>query len=1081
MSSDGGGQNAFSFMNVEPKSTRNTSASDDTVARERIRSELHVNLVVEAAAGTGKTTNLVDRLVALIATGVAEPRQIAAITFTKKAAGELRERFQNVLEREATKAEPDSPRLANIRRGLEQIDQSYLGTIHSFCGRMLRERPVEAGVAPDFRELEEIEATALNEEVWSSYVQELYLERSDLLLALDQTDLTIVELRTLMLSLCDETDVELVTEKSSRPDVRPAWRELIRIAEELERQMPSAAPEKGWDELQKLIRSTAALRRARDPDDLDVVRLLKFFESSNPAGKVKNNRWPDSDPDEIKETIRSLCEEIVAPTLRAWREYCHPIAIEVVVPAIERARETRIDLGRLSFQDLLTIARDLLRDHLDVRRWFQNRYRFVLVDEFQDTDPIQAEILFYLTGEGDATSWRNLRPRPGSLFIVGDPKQSIYRFRRADIALYKEVKDLIVGSGGEVLQLAKNFRSTGRLCGWVNDRFSAILPEEESPEQAGMVRVEAHRPDEGGFGGIYVQRFTGKGIGQVVQQEAGRIAEWIRDAVHEKRTIVDQGIERPMRWGDFMILARERPRLKMYAEALERQMIPYEITGGRGFSSSRELRALAAFLRAVIDPDDQVSLVAFLRGPLAGVSDDELWRFREAEGRWSYLGSTPDDAPEAVLVAYEHLRRSRSEALELSPAAVIGRAVDRLGIAAWSLAMEGGQTRSGNLYKAMTIARRMSSNGESLTAIVEELTRLSDEQNDLEELSLRASSENVVRIMNLHQAKGLESHVVFLVDPRDKGPRSPLSHVDRTTEPALAHVTVTKPRKFGGAEILAQPRNWDEHAERECQFIQAEEARLLYVAATRAREALVVSNWSRGTGERGPWVDLVTDDLPDLPECLSERSEIEERPLDLEVGDEAASINEALELVRKPSWEVRSASAEGHALPGAAAGAAGRGASWGRVLHRALEVMINDEELDLRALAGNLLRDEGRSENEAEDAVQWLLRVKETSLWKRAKESERALVEVPFATLREEQDKEVVLRGVADMVFRENDRWVIVDYKSDATSGRLDQLVESYRSQIEAYARVWHEQTGEATRGYLLFLDGSHEVEVARF
>ncbi|MBW3671102.1 MAG: UvrD-helicase domain-containing protein, partial [Acidobacteria bacterium] len=592
MSSEGGGQSAFPFMGERREAAEQNRASDDKTARERIRSELDVNFVVEAAAGTGKTTNLVDRLVALIADAIASPRQIAAITFTKKAAGELRERFQNVLEREAREAEPDSQRLANIRKGLEQIDQSYLGTIHSFCGRMLRERPVEAGVAPDFRELEEVEATALNEEVWASYVQELYLERSDLLLELDQTDLTIVELRNLMLSLCDETDVDLVTEKRPRPDLRPAWRELIRIAAELEREMPLVPPERGWDDLQKLIRSTAALRRASDPDDLAIIRLLKDFETSNPEGRVTNNRWPDSDPNEIKESIRGLCENVVTPTLRAWREYCHPIAVEVVTPAIERARETRIDLGRLSFQDLLTIARDLLRDHRDVRRWFQDRYRYVLVDEFQDTDPIQAEILFYLTGEGSSDSWRELRPRPGSLFIVGDPKQSIYRFRRADIGLYKEVKDLIVGSGGEVLQLSRNFRSTGQLCDWVNGRFAAILPPEETAEQAAMVRVEANRSDRGGFGGVYVQRFAGKGISQVARQESEHIARWIRDAVQEKRTVVDSGDERPMGWGDFMILARERPRLKIYADALERHMIPYEITGGRGFSSSRELRAL---------------------------------------------------------------------------------------------------------------------------------------------------------------------------------------------------------------------------------------------------------------------------------------------------------------------------------------------------------------------------------------------------------------------------------------------------------------------------------------------------------
>ncbi|MDX1582875.1 MAG: UvrD-helicase domain-containing protein [Thermoanaerobaculia bacterium] len=1053
--------------------------ADDQVARDRIVSDLQCNFVVEAAAGTGKTTNLVGRLVALVAEGVAEPSQIAAITFTKKAAGELRTRFQNALEREMRDGIRSPGQVERVRQALSKIDQSYVGTIHSFCGRMLRERPVEGGVPPDFVELEANETTAFNGGIWERYVQKLYLQRSELLEALEQTDITIADLRDRMLSLSDETDLDLVHEKPGerpRPDLRDAWRELIRATSSLAEQMPPELHENGPDDLQKALFRTRALRGDPNPDTLTIVRLLKDFEFSNPDDKVKPSRWKKGLAEPLREQLRELCEQTITPALREWREFCHPIVIEIIEPAIRMAREERIAAGQLSFQDLLTLARDLLRDHQEIRLWFRNRYRFVLVDEFQDTDPIQAEILFYLTGEGDSDDWRELRPREGSLFIVGDPKQSIYRFRRADIELYQEVKRRIVDSGGEALQLTRNFRSTPALCEWLNERFSGILPDEETPQQAAMVEVEAHREDRGGFQGVFHHQYSGY-ASKVASEEGRKIAAWIRDAVEHGRTIVEDGIEREMRWSDFMLLAPDRNRLHCYADAMEVEMIPYEITGARGFGRSVELRALAAFLRAVIDPDDEVSLVAYLRGRLSGVSDDELWRYRRVGGWWSYLSDPPDETPELIRRAMQHLRESRREALELPPAAVIARAIERLGLTPWSLVLDGGQTRSGNLYKAVAIARRMSAQGSSLTAIVEELTRLTEERNDIEELSLRGGSGDVVRIMNLHQAKGLEAPVVFLVDPNDGRDHDPEIRVERLENPPRAHVAVTKPVGFSRS-MLAHPRNWEVVVETEQKFLKAEDDRLLYVAATRARQALIVSTKLSKDVVAGPWEQLHSDDLPELPPKVSEVPEPVDRELELDLEEELETLEARRSGIARSSWEIRSVTAGGHELLAADA-RGGRGASWGRVLHRALEVVMRHDSIDVAQLAGNLLREEGRSDREAEEVVAWVNRVRSTDLWRRARTADAVHVEMPFATVVTEAEREILTRGVADLVFREQGGWVIVDYKSDTTAGRLDDLVRAYTPQVEAYVRVWQEQTGKETVGYLLFLDGSHEVKVA--
>jgi ATP-dependent helicase/nuclease subunit A len=1066
-------QQRLPFLDTPPEDAKRSETGDGE-ARQRIVTALDENLVVEAAAGTGKTTSLVDRLVGLVAEGKAAASEIAAITFTKKAAGELRERFQNSLERRV-RSERDPQRGARISHALANLDRSYIGTIHSFCGRMIRERPVEAGVPPEFTELEQSEADALNLEVWSEYLQERYLEGSPLLARLEELDLSPDDLSSIFLFACEETSLSFVREASDPPDLEQAWRDVIETIGELESRM-GPRPSSGWDELQTVIRRSAVLRTEENPRAADIVRLLGLFEFSNPAGKVTQNRWHDGSGKEVEGIITELCEQTVMPALRAWREHCHPVAIELVLPAAERARARRIATGRLSFQDLLLIARDLLRDHPEVRRWFRERYRRILVDEFQDTDPVQAEILFFLTGVGEGTSWRELEPSPGSLFIVGDPKQSIYRFRRADIALYKEVKTRLEGAGGEVLRLSRNFRSTARLCEWVNERFENILPETETEVQAAMVHVEAHRTDSGGLEGVFrLEPAYQKSATKMADLEAAGIARWLRQAVGAKRTIVDGGIERPLAWGDFLIITPDRRRLQLYAEALETELIPYEITGGRGFGASEELRSLVAYLRAVIDPDDEPSLLAYLRGLLAGVSDDALWRHRKAKGQWNYLQAPPEDSSAEIQEAFEHLKSARRWALELSPAAAIGRVCEQLGIMAWSAAKERGQTRSGNLYKALAIARRMSAGGASLTAIVEELGRLTEEKNDLEELSLRGNEEKVVRLMNLHQAKGLEAPVVFLADPRSSQSHAPTMRVDRSRDPAEAYLLVTRPKQYG-VEILAQPRRWDEHAGIEETFEAAEEERLLYVAATRARNALIVSAWKSKGELKGAWhrlADAVTP-LLDLP--ASGRERIDERSLEIvEDTSIAAELQDVRARLLEPSYAVTTVSGGGHDdLFRTAAG--GRGASWGRVLHRALEAVMRDAAVPLETLTLNLLREEARDDAELDEVLSWIARVRETPIWKRALAAEKTLVEVPLAHALD--DDRTLLRGVIDLAFLERGRWMIVDYKSDLTADRLDDLVAVYAPQVRTYAETWTAITGEPAEAVLLFLDGCVEVEV---
>src|SRR5262249_37691061 len=295
-------------------------------------------------------------------------------------------------------------------------------------------------------------------------------------------------------TMCENEDVlPSVPEETLAPDFAAARREVAAFLGRARAALPSEPPPGGWSEYQE------AVRRALRLDALlrgeEAAAFVEVIEALDRARKKSREAGP------LGPAYEALCRDVIEPSLQAWREHRYPVVLAVVVPAVHDHAAWRRRQGRLNFQDLLLLARNLLRDHPQVRRDFQKRFLPILVDEFQDTDPIQAEILFYLTGRHVAErDWRRAVPLDGKLFVVGDPKQSIYRFRRADILTYGLVRDRIQQSG-RVLRLTTNFRSTGRLCTWINGAFRGLFPADATPEQAAFVALEPHR--EEGVPGVF--------------------------------------------------------------------------------------------------------------------------------------------------------------------------------------------------------------------------------------------------------------------------------------------------------------------------------------------------------------------------------------------------------------------------------------------------------------------------------------------------------------------------------------------------------------------------------------------------
>jgi ATP-dependent helicase/nuclease subunit A len=413
----------------------------DQAERDRIANDLDVTMMVEAAAGTGKTTSLVTRMVALVVSGKYRATELAAITFTRKAGAQLREKFQEALEKESERTR--SPRIGDA---LAELDRTFLGTTHAFCGRLLRERPVEAGLEPEFRELDEQQARIHAADFWLGWWEARAAAGDERIARARKVGAKASDLLPAFRAVVGNPDVTMIAEETPRPDLKPVCEA---VAKEVERLLPLLAPPSDEkDAFGDMIREVHATAESADLDDVrDQVRLLA---EAKPL-KAVLKRWP---PDrkalatQIRDEWLDFVNGEIEPVRRRWREHVHGVLMEVVVPAAEDYATQRKHDGVVTFDDLLLRTRDLLRDFPEVRRYFQSRFRVLLVDEFQDTDPLQAEILFYLTGEEtEGKRWRKLVPRSGSLFIVGDPKQSIYRFRRADISTYIEVRELIRRGG----------------------------------------------------------------------------------------------------------------------------------------------------------------------------------------------------------------------------------------------------------------------------------------------------------------------------------------------------------------------------------------------------------------------------------------------------------------------------------------------------------------------------------------------------------------------------------------------------------------------------------------------------------
>ncbi|MDX1385578.1 MAG: UvrD-helicase domain-containing protein, partial [Thermoanaerobaculia bacterium] len=576
----------------------------------------------EAAAGTGKTTELVQRLVRVIAEGRIRDRGmggLVAVTFTRKAAGELKLRLRQELDR--ARASADGEERGHLEDALGHLEEAHIGTIHSFCAELLRERPVEAGVDPAFVGLSEDAAPRVFDRAFQSWVQDS-LQRMP----------------------------EGVRRALSRLALRPPRQgqspldQLRRAAWELAEwrdfgapwQAPAGDLAAAVDEALARVRSLAALtRKCADPRDTlrsavePAEALVDWVERVEAVAAV--------DPDELEARLVALLPALRRDRRKGYGAFAEGVSRNEVVAArdalldslaglrdladADLAFHLRADLadllvryevlkargGEVDFVDLLLRARDLLRDHEDVRRFFLDRFSHIFVDEFQDTDPLQTEILLLLAAEdASENDWRQVRPAPGRLFLVGDPKQSIYRFRRADVLHYQDVKAALVERGVGLVRLQRSFRAIAPIQRAINAAFGREMSEdldrgqpeyiplapvrEATEEQPAVVALPVADP----YG--YWGRVARRKIEESLPTDVVAFVDWL---LHESgwRVGVRGGDARPVAASDVCILFRRylawgRDVTRAYTRGLEARGVPHVLVGARTFHQREEVETL---------------------------------------------------------------------------------------------------------------------------------------------------------------------------------------------------------------------------------------------------------------------------------------------------------------------------------------------------------------------------------------------------------------------------------------------------------------------------------------------------------
>ncbi|MFZ0737958.1 MAG: UvrD-helicase domain-containing protein [Candidatus Acidiferrales bacterium] len=1123
----------------------------DAPARLAALTDHDRTLLVEAGAGSGKTALMAGRVSLLIGAGV-HPKEIVAITFTEAAASELLERIERFVQlllggevpvelREALPQGLTTAQHENLESGARALDEITCTTIHGFCQQLVKPYPVETGIDPGAAIIDPAAAQIVYQDLMEAWLSARFgrdrgaegLGRIPPIADAGGEEDFFTEL---LMKAPDET-LELIsktaqflklhrTAHAPAATVRPST--FMRLAEAIGEFATwyngcgVAEPTTG-DLIEDLAR-VATLAREAAAGPLTGRRIAELLFHTAPTACKKDEtafkqwgrkgKWKEAAKGAGRgaahgDQLSATGESIYLACGAAYRDFCAnlgALAFQRFVVEFDALKNLYRDYKRkaalLDFDDLLHHARDLLKGNEPVRQALARRFPRILVDEFQDTDPLQAEIIWRLAGDGDAgLPWLERAIRPGALFLVGDPKQAIYRFRGADVDTYIAAKQVLAARDpGTMLEITANFRSQAPILDFINSHFSSML--DRSQGQPGFtaltpVRERGAEPSVAAFEiALDGQQRSPRGdlvVDLVRHQEAGIVAAILRRLIGAY-PVWDSDLHRfrPARAGDIALLAPTGTSLWIYERALEAREIPIATQAGKGFFRRQEVQDLIAAARAIADRRDTFALGALLRGPLVGLTEeeiaDEIASLQNAAGTTERLHLWTDPSrinnpvlKQTMLVLQNLARKAR----RTTPYQLLAEAVEELQVRPILSARHprGAERALANVELVLEMARAYAARGiaDFARALWE---RWADE--DAQTEGRPDAEANAVSLITIHSAKGLEWPIVIPIN-------------STTSLWSDTHFLYRRLDDTVHFRVFDFPSiDYDTVAQTEKEAQRRERVRLWYVALTRARDLLLLPRQTERIP--GDWLSLVTLDINALPlldltnfnGSLARSSESTVNVQDLPTWKREAAIIAASE--RRIVWHQPSrhegpenpaetteeifvgpeavlerlptANDERKAIQG--------GRERGLILHKLLEEVLTretDEDVAaLQARAAELLAQLGLAD--AEDATTGLSSSEMASTVHRALQLPDVAALRPrlkpefrvYAGVHADQ-KMSLTTGIADAVASDERGRVeaVIDWKSDVDP--MPGQIEIYRAQVRDYLAA----TG-AQHGLVVFL-----------
>ncbi len=1072
--------------------TENNFQQDENT-RQQFRENLNASFTIEAGAGTGKTTLLVDRITALVQRF--SILKIAAITFTEKAARELADRVRTKLEREVLSGSDTEPPPRRLIEALDAIDAAALSTIHSFAASLVREQAIAAGFDPEFEHITPTEETELVREQFARFLQNSSEEFISLMGVFQALGGNNNDLLTLVDILYDKRDFPKAKTDIFDPSVwQIEYQKLVDFALQLAEIAKKHADASDGGYIQ-ITSATDDIPKNFDPysvqclEWLDTIGRLKYT-----IGTQKN--WkPKEVLKDFKVQVKELREQ-KSIFLNFIRSTILEQLCQHFEPLIESIETQKLNNSVISFQDLLIRARHVL-DTPEIMQHFLDHYERVLIDEFQDTDPLQMEIALRLAAPvaTDVDVYKQAL-EPGRLCIVGDPKQSIYRFRGADPKIYGIAVERLntIGNFGVI---SRNFRSAPGVLNFVN-AFFTMAWQNLSDQSIPYIPIHADSARENPTPSPSVLVITpdtdtaetALRADDLRMLEAQAIADTLSRAVRDEHwTIFDKEkkVFRPIKWTDCALLLPTTTGIDIFTDVLFSNGIPYQVEGGKYFFKRLIVQELANYVLAIDNPSDSLNVIACLRSRMFGISDKALYDWKKTDPTLDYR-KTPGDISNELKTALALLNDLHLCRNDLPVNLLLKKALESSAGMAMILTQPNPDNDISAINRILDLAVRWTEeNGNCFRSFKRWLVSTVENRDD--EGETQPVRERGVSLITIHSAKGLEFPLVVLANIGGKRKAFQINDIADRVHKKL-HISIG-----AGSRGIFSTQGYDEFKEKELAADQAEKLRLLYVAMTRARDHLIIPLFFKPNkdGETDVFYPMLLNEFlnssdqtdTDAPFYRTEVFKPSPNPANhkttatgnvnidhywqeleawrVDRDERLKSSVAALPSYHSPSSHVQPFNPEEAPAPASPKLSDDDPTAIGRAYHLYLSLCKLEEKID-NLLLGKMCHAEGVA---VESVRQVLMNTLSSDLWREIIHARRVMRETPISSL----DGNIVTNGAIDVVWEnEQGELSLADYKSGVPQP------EQHKAQIQEYARLLKASTGRKVKRAVLYYADSETV-----